>query len=70
MSTGLDPNYPLIYPKYLLLRTIRALLEGHLGGPGTLSNLEGTLIWNPKPQSDYYRWLNNYLYYFLGGFLL
>ena len=28
------PNYPLLYPKYPLLRTIRALLKGHLGGPG------------------------------------
>ena len=25
------PNYPLIYPKYLLLRAIRAPLKGHWG---------------------------------------
>ena len=25
------PNYPLIYPKYALLRTIRALLKGPWG---------------------------------------
>ena len=28
------PNYPLIYPKYPLLRTIRALLRGMGGGAG------------------------------------
>ena len=28
------PNYPLLYPKYPLLRAIRALLEGTWGGPG------------------------------------
>ena len=27
----LDPHYPLLYPKYPLLRTIRALLQGNGG---------------------------------------
>ena len=29
------PNYPLIYPKYPLLRAIRTLLKGLLGGSWT-----------------------------------
>ena len=30
-NTPRPPNYPLIYPKYLLLRAIRAPLKGHWG---------------------------------------
>ena len=37
----LDPNYPLIYPKYPLLRFIRAPLKGPWGVPGT-PNLESS----------------------------
>ena len=34
------PNYPLFYPKYPLLRTIRALLRGTWVVPCTVSSLK------------------------------
>ena len=37
------PNYPL-YPNYPLVRTIRAPLKGHLGGPGRVWGL-GFGVW-------------------------
>ena len=53
MTVPRTPNYPLIYPKYRLLRTIRALLKGHCGVLVLPKALIDVASFRPQPDARF-----------------